>query len=102
MLDVLRGGISWRSLPHECPPWPTVYDSFRRCRDGGAWERIAATPRERVRLSLRREPAPSAVILDSQTVKTTEKGRSGATTAARTSAAASAPSPSAPRGSCSG
>jgi putative transposase len=83
MLYVLRGGIAWRLLPHEFPPWQTVYDYFRLWRMDGTWERINATLRERVRVKAGRDPQPSGAILDSQSAKTTEKGGSGAMTAAR-------------------
>jgi transposase len=71
---VLRSGCQWRMLPHDFPPWETVYDYFRRWRDGGVWEEINQSLREKVRQRAGREKTPSAVIIDSQSVKTTEKG----------------------------
>lgn len=71
---VLRAGCAWRLLPREYPPWSTVYYHFRLWRLDGTLESAmnALCRRERVRQG--RDPEPSAVILDSQTVKTTEKG----------------------------
>ncbi len=83
MLYVSRGGIARRLLPHEFPPWQTVYHYFRLWRDDGAWERINGTLRERVRVRAGRDRQPSGSIIDSQSSKTTEKGGSGATTGAR-------------------
>jgi len=71
---VLRGGIAWRALPHDYPPWQTVYHYFRTwCRDG-TWERLNDGLRELVRERAGRTRQPSAAILDSQSAKTTEKG----------------------------
>jgi len=83
MLYVLRSGEAWRLLPHDLPPWQTVYHSFRLWRRDGTWERVNAALRERTRLRAGREATPSAAILDSQSAKTTEKGGRAATTAAR-------------------
>jgi len=71
---VLREGCSWRALPHDYPPWQTVYCYFRRWRDDGTWERINAALRTQVRESEGRQAQPSAAIIDSQSVKTTEAG----------------------------
>jgi putative transposase len=71
---ILRGGCSWRLLPHDFPPWQTVYDYFRRWRRTGTWEVIHTTMREQARLQDKREATPSAEIVDSQPVKTTEQG----------------------------
>ncbi len=83
ILYVLRGGGAWRLLPHDFPPWQTVYHYFRCWRLDGTWERINTALRERVRIRAGRDPQPSAAILDSQSAKTTEKGGRAAMTAPR-------------------
>lgn len=80
---VLRSGCAWRLLPHDFPPWQTAYHYFRAWRIDGTWERMHDALRERVRVRSGREATPSAAIIDSQSVKTTEKGGSAATTGAR-------------------
>lgn len=73
-LYVLRSGCQWRMLPHDFPPWQTVYDYFLQWRDSHLWERINRVLRERVRAKAGRAATPSAAIIDSQSVKTTERG----------------------------
>ncbi len=69
---ILRAGCTWRLLPHDLPPWQTVYHYFRLWRKDGTWEQINTALRQEVRVAAGREPEPSAAILDSQSVKTTE------------------------------
>jgi len=84
MLYLSRSGCSWRMLPHEFPPWPTAHHYYRQWRREGHWAKIHDTLREALRKQEGRETSPSAAILDSQSVKTTEKGvLRGAMTRAR-------------------
>ncbi len=59
ILYVLRGGGAWRLLPHDFPPWQTVYHYFRLWRLDGTWERINTALRERVRVRAGRQPGQS-------------------------------------------
>ena len=83
ILYVLRTGCQWRHLPHDLPAWGTVYTYFRRWRLDGTWQYIQETLHKQLRIAVGRHPEASAAILDSQTVKTTEKGGRAATTRAR-------------------
>lgn len=69
---ILRGGCVWRMLPHDYPPWKTVYHYFRQWRIDGVWEQINEALRIQLRKANGREAEPSAAIMDSQSVKTTE------------------------------
>jgi putative transposase len=74
ILYVLRSGCQWRMLPHDLPNWQTVYTRYRNWRLDGSWKRIHDALRKELREEEGRHPEASAAILDSQSVKTTEKG----------------------------
>ena len=70
----IRSGGAWKLLPHDLPPWRTVYHYFWSWRRQGIWERIHGTVREWVREAAGRESQPSGAVLDSQSVRTSEQG----------------------------
>lgn len=72
LLYLLTTGCQWRLLPKEFPPFSTVQRFFYRWRDAGVWQTINHSLVMRVREAAGREASPSAGVIDSQSVKTTE------------------------------
>jgi transposase len=101
MLDaifyVLRSGCPWRMMPHDFPPWKSVYTAFRRWMADGRLRKAHDALRRKLRVRLGRKEDPTALIVDSRSVKTTEKGGPEATTPARRSTGESSTSRSIPK-----
>ena len=75
ILYLLRTGCPWRYLPREgFPPRSTVYNIFRKFQREGTWEAIWAEVHVALRERMGREASPSAAVLDSQSLKSVEKG----------------------------
>jgi transposase len=89
LLYLVRSGCSWRMLPHDLPPYRIVYWYFMAWKKDGTFDRLLAELRGDLRQAEGRQRQPSAAVLDSQSVKTTERGGRAATTAVRRSPAAS-------------
>ena len=71
---LLRTGCQWRLLPREFPAWGTVFHYFRSWKNAGVWASLQREIYEQTRLAAGRDPCPSVVIMDGQSVKTTERG----------------------------
>jgi transposase len=76
---IVRGGLQWRLMPHDLPPWPAVYQQTRRWLAAGCFEAIIHDLRALLRLAAGRAPTPTAAILDSRTLQSTPEsgGRAG-------------------------
>lgn len=71
---LLRTGCQWRLIPSDFPPWGTVWWYFRSWRLEGVWARVHRALHRAARTAKGQNPEPAVVIMDSQSVKTTEKG----------------------------
>lgn len=69
----LRTGCVWRDIPKDLPPWDTCYHHFSRFSKDGTWQKIHDKLRTKVRKRAGKKPQPTAGIIDSQSVKTTQK-----------------------------
>lgn len=74
ILYILSTGCQWRALPHEFPPYSTVQGYFYAWRDSGLWQRIVSVLVRYARRKLGRKPKPTAAIIDSQSIATTQAG----------------------------
>ena len=73
ILYICRTGSQWRYLPEKYPPRSTVYEYFSHWQTDGVWDQINKVLREQVRIQADRSPTPTASIIDSQTVKSTQE-----------------------------
>jgi putative transposase len=74
MFYITRGGLAWRMMPNDLPPWRTVYGYFWRLNKNGKWQEINDELVKQTRIKAGRNPVPSKAIIDSQSVKTSEGG----------------------------
>ncbi len=70
---VQRTGCQWEMMPHDLPPYSTVYSYFRKWQRNGIWQTMHDQVRQKLRTQLGRNEHSSVAIADSQSVKTTEK-----------------------------
>lgn len=71
---VVKNGCVWRALPHDLPPWETVYGYFRKFQQTNLWETLNRVVREKVRKKANKEAQASLMMMDSQSAKSAEGG----------------------------
>ena len=69
-----REGCTWRALPHDFPPWKTVYNYFEAWEADGTWDRFLTALRRRARRAAGRDPDPRVGCIDSQSARTASGG----------------------------
>jgi putative transposase len=74
IFSLLRTGAQWRLLPHDYPPRGAVFYHYAQWREDGTWEHVTQALRESYRRRIGRAAQPTAAIIDSQSVKSTEMG----------------------------
>lgn len=74
LMYLTRTGAAWRMMPHDLPPWDLVYHYFHEWSRNGFLERLNKRLRCRIRVEGENNPEPSAAVIDSQTVQTTDVG----------------------------
>ena len=70
---ITKTGCQWRFLPHDYPHWKTVYSFYRRAKEKGRWESMMQDLVKKSRRKMRRNPEPTYSLIDSQSVKTTDR-----------------------------
>ena len=70
---IIKTGCQWRFLPKEYPYWKSVYSFYKRSKERGVWEKVMKDLVEQSRLKMGRNTLPSYSLIDSQSVKTTDK-----------------------------
>jgi putative transposase len=80
---LLKSGCTWRMLPHDLPAWETVYWYWDHWKKSGLWNELNDVLRRDLRSAAGRHDEPSAAVIDSQSIKSAEKGGRAATTRER-------------------
>ena len=74
LMYVVKTGCQWRQLPHDFPPFQTVYSFYRRAKEKNLWDKMLELLVEKSRQQAGRDSSPSYAIIDSQSVKSVYKG----------------------------